>query len=205
MKLFKRILNRLRPPAKPELEDLGDLAPTGYMERLATDMQTWEKIPETTMDIEPATPEPTKQMWAANPIAVAALAIGGYLPEAQTKEIVDAMFNKTTTALNQAVEARGKTSDPAQDLQRLYRALGFPEGESIDADEAVREIIRLKYNALDFVHALKVSQSVMDTYRVEQNRWWRKIDGTPIPNDLAVRMATAYVTLSQKWRARPTK
>lgn len=45
---------------------------------------------------------------------------------------------------------------------------------------------------LDFVQALGIAQSVFDLYKKEQYVWWRKMDGTPMLNDIAVRMAEAF-------------
>lgn len=46
--------------------------------------------------------------------------------------------------------------------------------------------------AIDFVQALSIAQGVFDKYKKEQYVWWRKMDGTPILGDVAVRMAEAF-------------
>jgi hypothetical protein len=46
---------------------------------------------------------------------------------------------------------------------------------------------------LDFTSALAVATQVFEQYRVEQSKWWKRMDGTPILNDIAVRMARAFV------------
>ena len=45
---------------------------------------------------------------------------------------------------------------------------------------------------LDFVKALKIAEGVFEKYRTDQPKWWRRMDGTPILNDVAVRMAEAF-------------
>lgn len=46
---------------------------------------------------------------------------------------------------------------------------------------------------MNFVEALRIAQSVLDQYKRDQPKWWRRMDGTPILNDVAVRMAEAFV------------
>jgi hypothetical protein len=45
---------------------------------------------------------------------------------------------------------------------------------------------------LDFVRALKIAEGVFEQYGKDQPKWWRRMDGTPILNDVAVRMAEAF-------------
>lgn len=45
---------------------------------------------------------------------------------------------------------------------------------------------------MDFVAALKIAEGVFEQYRKDQPKWWCKMDGTPILNDVAVRMAEAF-------------
>jgi len=45
---------------------------------------------------------------------------------------------------------------------------------------------------LDFVSALKVAELVLEQYKLDQPRWFKRMDGTPILNDVAVRMAKAF-------------
>lgn len=44
----------------------------------------------------------------------------------------------------------------------------------------------------DFVWLLSIAEGVFAKYKVEQPRWWKRMDGTPILNDVAVRMAEAF-------------
>jgi hypothetical protein len=46
---------------------------------------------------------------------------------------------------------------------------------------------------MNFVEALKITEGVFETYRIDQPKWWKRMDGTPILNDVAVRMAMAFV------------
>lgn len=50
---------------------------------------------------------------------------------------------------------------------------------------------------MNFIEALKVANGVLETYKREQPKWWARMDGTPILNDLAVRMAEAFVAATQ--------
>jgi hypothetical protein len=51
---------------------------------------------------------------------------------------------------------------------------------------------RHKLEDFDFVHALSVAKEVFEHYKIDHHRWWRRMDGTPILNDVAVRMAEAF-------------
>jgi hypothetical protein len=46
---------------------------------------------------------------------------------------------------------------------------------------------------LDFVSGLAVAQSVFEKYKVDQRKWWSRLDGTPMLNDLSVRMTQAFL------------
>lgn len=46
--------------------------------------------------------------------------------------------------------------------------------------------------SLDFVMALKIAEEVFEQYKKDQRKWWKRMDGTPILNDVAVRIATAF-------------
>ena len=43
-----------------------------------------------------------------------------------------------------------------------------------------------------FVQLLKVATRVFEQYRTDQPKMWARMDGTPILNDVAVRMAEAF-------------
>jgi len=38
----------------------------------------------------------------------------------------------------------------------------------------------------------EVAQQVFEEYKKDQYKWWKRMDGTPILNDITVRMAEAY-------------
>lgn len=44
----------------------------------------------------------------------------------------------------------------------------------------------------DFHRALGVANGVMEQYKLDQPKWWKRMDGTPILNDLPVIMALAF-------------
>jgi len=44
---------------------------------------------------------------------------------------------------------------------------------------------------------MKIAEAGMKTYAQEHPRWWRKIDGTPIPNDLGVHIGQAIAAASR--------
>lgn len=46
---------------------------------------------------------------------------------------------------------------------------------------------------MDFVKALEIAKGVLEQYRQDQPKWWKRMDGTPILNDVAVRMAEAFI------------
>jgi hypothetical protein len=51
----------------------------------------------------------------------------------------------------------------------------------------------VKPEEFDFCCALKISERVFNQYKEDQLKWWKRMDGTPILNDVAVRMATAFM------------
>jgi hypothetical protein len=46
---------------------------------------------------------------------------------------------------------------------------------------------------MNFLQALKIAEGVLNQYREDHPKWWKRMDGTPILSDLAVRMAAAFV------------
>lgn len=48
---------------------------------------------------------------------------------------------------------------------------------------------------MDFHQALTVAKTGLEAWKAKPHnaRWWRRIDGTPIPNDLLVNIAEAFV------------
>lgn len=45
---------------------------------------------------------------------------------------------------------------------------------------------------MNYIEALKIADSVFGRYKSDYPKMWKKIDGTPIENDIAVRMAVAF-------------
>lgn len=45
---------------------------------------------------------------------------------------------------------------------------------------------------IGFVEALAIAEGVLARYKQDQPKWWKRMDGTPIVNDIAVRMAQAF-------------
>lgn len=54
---------------------------------------------------------------------------------------------------------------------------------------------------VSFVEALKLAESVMEQYRLDKPKWWKRMDGTPILNDVSVRMAEAFLKEIERLRA----
>lgn len=46
--------------------------------------------------------------------------------------------------------------------------------------------------AFDFIASLDIATAVLEKYKADWPKWFKRIDGTPIPNDLCCRMAEAY-------------
>jgi hypothetical protein len=44
----------------------------------------------------------------------------------------------------------------------------------------------------DFVICLKLAEEVFEQYKEAHPKWWRRMDGTPILNDVAVLMAEKF-------------
>lgn len=53
---------------------------------------------------------------------------------------------------------------------------------------------------MTFQQALDIAYKGLEDWKAQphNHRWWRKIDGTPIPNDLCVRIAEAMVRETSK-------
>ena len=51
------------------------------------------------------------------------------------------------------------------------------------------------WHQLDILAAMKVADDVMNAYKRDYPKWWKRMDGTPILNDLPVRFAQAFVDL----------
>ena len=51
----------------------------------------------------------------------------------------------------------------------------------------------IRHKPLDFVSALAIADRALGTLKSDYPRWWRRIDDTPLPNDIAVRIAVAFV------------
>ncbi len=49
-----------------------------------------------------------------------------------------------------------------------------------------------KPRAFDFVASLDIAQATLEKYKADWPKWFKRIDHTPIPNDLCCRMAEAY-------------
>ena len=45
---------------------------------------------------------------------------------------------------------------------------------------------------LGFVEALQIANSVLDQYKTERYKWWKRMDGSPVLNDIAVRMGEKF-------------
>lgn len=82
-------------------------------------------------------------------------------------------------------------------MEELGPYLGLEDGlvrtgEFIEAAKRIRQWCHDHQRPLDFVRALKIAEGVFEQYRKDQPKWWRRMDGTPILNDVAVRMAEAF-------------
>jgi hypothetical protein len=47
--------------------------------------------------------------------------------------------------------------------------------------------------SIDYCAYLAVAEQVFQQYKQDQPKWWKRMDGTPILNDIAVRMAEAFL------------
>lgn len=82
-------------------------------------------------------------------------------------------------------------------MEELGPYLGLEDGlvktgEFIEAAKRIRQWCHDHQRPLDFVRALKIAEGVFEQYGKDQPKWWRRMDGTPILNDVAVRMAEAF-------------
>jgi hypothetical protein len=48
-----------------------------------------------------------------------------------------------------------------------------------------------------WVNAIAVADGVFEQYKRDHPKWWKRMDGTPILNDIAVRMAQAFLEATQ--------
>jgi len=54
---------------------------------------------------------------------------------------------------------------------------------------------------MDFIQALKIAQDVFEQYHIDQPKMWKRMDGTPILNDVGVRMAMAFLEAQREMPA----
>jgi hypothetical protein len=90
---------------------------------------------------------------------------------------------------------------PYEDPAEIRRAPTCEEVEVMMSElRAMRSGISLEgqKKEMDFHVALKIAEGVMDKYRIEQPKWWKRMDGTPMLNDIAVRMAMAFLNAQKK-------
>lgn len=46
---------------------------------------------------------------------------------------------------------------------------------------------------MNFIEAMKIAEGVFAQYKIDQLKWWKRLDGTPMLNDLAVRFSEAFM------------
>lgn len=46
---------------------------------------------------------------------------------------------------------------------------------------------------MNFIEAMKIAEGVLAQYKIDQLKWWKRLDGTPMLNDLAVRFSEAFM------------
>jgi hypothetical protein len=88
------------------------------------------------------------------------------------------MDRAESIAVKWASQSMGDTMDLAAEIR-----LAIVEAEQA----AAREM------PFDFVAALAIADKVFAQYHVDQPQWWKRMDGTPIMNDIPTRMALAFV------------
>lgn len=111
------------------------------------------------------------------------------------------MAQEENARLKETAEDAGKhIEDIENDKAELFADLKtcVSERDALQQQlcEAQETIERLK--APDFVTALSVANDVFKQYQKDQYKWWRRMDGTPILNDIAVRMAEAFIAAREK-------
>ncbi|AOJ10372.1 hypothetical protein WS71_24500 [Burkholderia mayonis] len=78
-----------------------------------------------------------------------------------------------------------------EEMQR-YMAV---QAEELEKAKTSNQANQKLAHVCTFIDALKIADDVFEQYRQDQPKWWRRMDGTPILNDVAVRMAEAYIGL----------
>lgn len=99
--------------------------------------------------------------------------------------------------MNSQAPSKERANDPVYSLVAEAREwLQYLVDNGVSGHSILKQLIERLDNepapALDFVAALKIAEGVFEQYRQDQLRWWKKMDGTPILNDVAVRMAEAF-------------
>lgn len=81
-------------------------------------------------------------------------------------------------------------------MAELGEIMSMEDGATPDSYlQRAREIRQWCYDhqtPLDFVESLKIADSALEGYKTDHPRMWNRVDGTPIPNDISVRMAQAF-------------
>lgn len=71
--------------------------------------------------------------------------------------------------------------------------------ETSELPESLRDPIRV----MNIIDAMKVAESVFEQYKLDHPKWWKRMDGTPILNDIIVRMAKAFTPPAQETSREP--
>lgn len=49
---------------------------------------------------------------------------------------------------------------------------------------------------MNLIEAMKIAEGVFAQYKIDQLKWWKRLDGTPMLNDLAVLFSLAFMEAS---------
>jgi hypothetical protein len=133
----------------------------------------------------------------------------GLMPYQEGMMVLVAEIERLRNALAQSVETVRSLMRPDETTALPHASAALKEfmaalGEIMSMEDGatpadylqrardIREWCHDHQTPLDFVESLKIAESVFEKYRNDQPKWWRRMDGTPILNDVAVRMAEAF-------------
>ena len=93
--------------------------------------------------------------------------------------------------------------EASKELERLNIEVGISRQPLVDELSGIGYVLRdflqsqeQQPKSLDFISALKLVDDVFAQYKIDYPKWWKRMDGTPILNDIPVRIAQRLVGTS---------
>lgn len=118
------------------------------------------------------------------------------IARSETLEAFNMRVRATTRASHETDEPLHASAALTEFMAQLGETMSMEDGATpadyLQRARDIREWCHDHQTSLNFVDVLKIAEGVFEQYRKDQPKWWKRMDGTPILNDVAVRMAEAF-------------